>query len=121
MKNYRIITAFSIGFLIATCVAGIVFHSPRRLVHGMTDDQSTQSATNRRVDNVAIDSPTNAPPRIQIAAIVTTFFPNSHAGVLVDKFLRGFPTDDGILPPRSTIASIYIDQIHDRDIGRQLA
>lgn len=121
MKNYRIITAFSIGSLIATCVAAIVFHSPCRLVHGVTDDQSTQSATNRRVDNVAIDSPTNAPPRIQIAAIVTTFFPNSHAGVLVDKFLRGFPTDDGILPPRSTIASIYIDQIHERDIGRQLA
>ena len=30
---------------------------------------------------------------LRIAAVVTTFFPNSHAGVLVPKFLRGFPTD----------------------------
>ena len=59
--------------------------------------------------------------RKRIAAIVTTYFPNSHAGVLVDKFLRGFPTDDGLIPPRTKIASLYIDQIHDRDIGRQVA
>jgi hypothetical protein len=59
--------------------------------------------------------------RKRIAAIVTTYFPNSHAGVLVDKFLRGFPTDKGLIPPRTEIASLYIDQIHDRDIGRQIA
>lgn len=58
---------------------------------------------------------------LQIAAIVTTFFPNSHAGVLVTKFLRGFPTDDGLLTPRTQIASLFIDQIHSRDIGLQLA
>lgn len=61
-----------------------------------------------------------APPK-KIAAIVTTYFPNSHAGVLVDKFMRGFPTDDGVIPPRMTIASLYIDQIHEHDIGRQVA
>ncbi|MDA0660846.1 MAG: hypothetical protein O2931_04365 [Planctomycetota bacterium] len=66
------------------------------------------------------DSPDSAPPK-KIAAIVTTYFPNSHAGVLVDKFLRGFPTDDGVVPPRMTIASLYIDQIHEQDIGRQVA
>ncbi len=60
-------------------------------------------------------------PLPKIAAIVTTFFPNSHAGVIVDKFLRGFPTDDGLVSPRTSIASIYIDQIHQRDVGRQLA
>lgn len=57
----------------------------------------------------------------RIAAITTTFFPNSHAGVLVTKFLRGFPTEDGLVPPRTRIASLYIDQIHERDIGLQLA
>lgn len=62
-----------------------------------------------------------ATPLPKIAAVVTTFFPNSHAGVIVDKFLRGFPTDDGLVPPRTAIASIYIDQIHQRDVGRQLA
>ena len=57
----------------------------------------------------------------RIAAIVTTFFPNSHAGVLVSKFLHGFPTDEGLIPPRVQVASLYIDQIHQQDIGCQLA
>ena len=57
----------------------------------------------------------------RVAAVVTTYFPTSHAGVLVDKFVRGFPTDDGVLAPRMKLASLYIDQIHDQDIGRQVA
>ena len=60
-------------------------------------------------------------PMKRVAAVVTTYFPNSHAGVLVDKFMRGFPTDEGVLPPRMQLASLYIDQIHDQDIGRQVA
>ena len=43
----------------------------------------------------------------RVAAIVTTFFPNSHAGVIVPKFLRGFPTDDGLVAPRTQLASLY--------------
>ena len=57
----------------------------------------------------------------RVAAIVTTFFPNSHAGVIVPKFLRGFPTDDGLIAPRTQIASLFIDQIHQNDVGRQIA
>ena len=57
----------------------------------------------------------------RIAAVVTTFFPNSHAGVLVSKFLTGFATDEGLLPPRTQIVSLYMDQVHDRDVGLQLA
>ena len=57
----------------------------------------------------------------RVAAVVTSFFPESHAGVLVTKFLRGFPTDDGLIPPRTQIASLYMDQIHERDVGLQLA
>jgi len=57
----------------------------------------------------------------RIAALVTTFFPNSHAGVLASKFLCGFPTDDGLVAPRTRIVSLYIDQIHRHDIGLQLA
>ena len=64
---------------------------------------------------------TKAASMKRVAAIVTTYFPNSHAGVLVDKFLRGFPTDSGLLAPRMQVASLYIDQIHQRDIGRQIA
>ena len=57
----------------------------------------------------------------RIAAIVTTFFPNSHAGVLAAKFLTGFPTDEGLIPSRTRVVSMYIDQIHRNDATLQLA
>jgi len=59
--------------------------------------------------------------RKKIAAVVTTYFPASHADVIVTKFLKGFPTDDGLLPPQVDIASMYMDQIHERDVGIALA
>ena len=59
--------------------------------------------------------------RKKIAAIVTTYHPASHADVIVTKFLKGFPTDDGLLPPQADIVSMYMDQIHERDIGVPLA
>ncbi len=57
----------------------------------------------------------------RIAAIITAYYPYSHADVIVTKFLRGIPTDDGLLPPQVEIASFYLDQIHERDVGRELA
>src|SRR5205085_11298944 len=58
----------------------------------------------------------------KIAAIVTAYYPRSHADVIVTKFLKGIPTDaQGVLPPRVEVASLFIDQIHERDIGRGLA
>ncbi|MBI4529955.1 MAG: hypothetical protein HY709_00380, partial [Candidatus Latescibacteria bacterium] len=59
--------------------------------------------------------------RKKIAAIITTYFPHSHADVIVTKFLKGFPTDDGIREPRVDLVSIYLDQIHERDIGQKIA
>src|SRR5438309_1122083 len=60
--------------------------------------------------------------RKKIAAIVTAYYPRSHADVLVTKYLKGFPTDDrGRLAPRVDVASLYIDQIHERDVGRGFA
>ena len=59
--------------------------------------------------------------RKKIAAVVTTYFPASHADVIVTKFLKGFPTDSGLLPPQVDIVSMYMDQIHERDIGVALA
>lgn len=57
----------------------------------------------------------------KIAAIVTSYPPGSHASAIVTKFIRGFPTDEGLIPPRTKIVSIYIDQIHENDIGHQIA
>lgn len=59
--------------------------------------------------------------RKKIAAIVTAYFPRSHADVVVTKFLKGFPTDEGLLAPKVDIVSMYLDQIHERDIGVETA
>lgn len=59
--------------------------------------------------------------RKKIAAIITQYFRKSHADVIVTKFLRGFPTDEGLFAPRVDIASMYIDQVMDNDIGLALA
>jgi hypothetical protein len=62
------------------------------------------------------------PERKKVAALVSTYFSGSHADVIVTKFLKGFPTDDGLMTPRVEVASMYIDQVTDRgDIGRDLA
>jgi len=66
----------------------------------------------------------------RIAAIITEYRSLSHADVLVTKFLKGFPTDEGLQPPRVQIASMYIDQFPEvagasiwesADIGRRIA
>lgn len=59
--------------------------------------------------------------RKKISAIITTYFPRSHADVIVTKYMIGFPTDEGFKKPRVDLVSIYLDQIHERDIGRELA
>ena len=59
--------------------------------------------------------------RMKIAAIITEYRPGSHAEVLVTKFLKGFPTDEGLFAPRVDVVSFYIDQLADNDIGLQRA
>jgi len=61
------------------------------------------------------------PDRKKIAAVVTEYFAGSHADVIVTKFLKGFPIDEGFQSPRVEVASMYIDQVTERDIGRALA
>jgi hypothetical protein len=57
----------------------------------------------------------------RIAAIITEYRPLSHADVLVGKFLQGFPCDDGLHPPRVQVASMYLDQIPENDMGVAMA
>jgi hypothetical protein len=58
-----------------------------------------------------------APRRKRIACVVTTYFTNSHADVIVGKFIRGFPTDEGLLPPEVDVVSLYMDQLSTSDVG----
>ncbi len=59
--------------------------------------------------------------RKKIAAIITTYFPSSHADVIVTKYLKGFTTDDGLVPPRVDIVSMYVDQFAEKDLSRRFA
>ena len=61
------------------------------------------------------------PERKKIAAVVTEYRVPAHADVIVGKFIKGFPTDEGLLEPQVDIASLYLDQIPDNDIGLQVA
>jgi len=57
----------------------------------------------------------------KIAAIITEYRRFSHADVIVSKFLRGFPTDDGLLPARTQIVSMYVDQFPEADMARGIS
>lgn len=57
----------------------------------------------------------------RIAAIVTEYRPKSHADVILTKYLRGFPTDEGLISPRSQIVSLYVDQFPENDLSREYA
>jgi hypothetical protein len=55
--------------------------------------------------------------RKKIACVVTTYYTNSHADVIVGKFIRGFPTEEGLLAPEVDIVSLYMDQLSAKDVG----
>ena len=59
--------------------------------------------------------------RKKIAAITTAYYPRSHADVIVTKFMKGFPTDDGLLEPQVDLVAMVMDQMSDRDVGVDLA
>jgi hypothetical protein len=62
------------------------------------------------------------PRAVRLAALVTDYRPGTHADVLLSKFLHGFPCDEPeVHPPRSVIASLYIDQFPPGEIGRAVA
>ena len=59
--------------------------------------------------------------RKKIAAVITEYRVSAHADVIVGKFIKGFPTDDGLIEPQVDIVSMYLDQIPDNDIGLQVS
>lgn len=64
-----------------------------------------------------------APPATQkkIAAIVTTYHRYSHADNIVTRFMEGFSIVGKSFPPPCRVASLFIEQVNDLDIGRPLA
>src|SRR3954471_19094429 len=64
-----------------------------------------------------------APPATpkKVAAIVTAYFRYSHADNIVTRFMEGYSIVGKSYPPPCKVASLYIDQVDDLDIGRPLA
>ena len=57
----------------------------------------------------------------RIAAIVTEYRPNSHADVIVGKYLEGYHQDGRPPKPRSRIVSLYTAQVPANDLSRERA
>ena len=49
--------------------------------------------------------------RKKIAAVITEYRVPAHADVIVGKFIKGFPTDDGLIEPQVDIVSMYLDPV----------
>src|SRR5207247_6740624 len=64
-----------------------------------------------------------APPASEkkVAAIVTTYHKYSHADNLVTRFMEGYSIVGKSFPPPCRIASLYIEQVGETDIGQPLA
>jgi hypothetical protein len=57
----------------------------------------------------------------KVAAIVTSYTRYSHADNIVTRFMEGYSIVGKSYPPPCQVASLYIDQVGETDIGRPLA
>ncbi len=57
----------------------------------------------------------------KVAALVTAYHRYSHADNIVTRFMEGYSIVGKSYPPPCRVASLYIDQVTDTDIGRALA
>ena len=57
----------------------------------------------------------------KVAAIVTTYYRYSHADNIVTRFMEGYSIIGKSFPPPCQVASLFIEQVTDLDIGQPLA
>ena len=63
---------------------------------------------------------TSPPATLKVAGVVSTYFRNSHADVIIGKILEGWRQTGGD-GPALEVASLYVDQISDGDLSRSMA
>ncbi len=59
--------------------------------------------------------------RKEVAAIVTTYYPDSHADVTVTKLLEGYEYAGQWRRPRLRVVSMFTDQVPENDLSREMA
>ena len=69
---------------------------------------SNRSSSKSCTACTALSAPVRQRPRI--AAIVTAYFPQSHADVIVTKLIKGYTPDEGFVPPSVEIVSPFMDR-----------
>ena len=57
----------------------------------------------------------------KIAILANVWSANCHANVIATKFFTGFPIDTGLAAPQVQVASVWIAQPSDDDVGHKLA
>ena len=60
-------------------------------------------------------------PKPRIAAITTVYFERSHADVFFSRILHGYRLNKKTYYPRLEVASMYLDQVQEDDMGYDLA
>ncbi len=58
--------------------------------------------------------------RPKVAVITTIFFPDSHADVIATRLIKGYEWEGEMVEPRVEVASIYIEQVGEDDMGVEL-
>lgn len=58
--------------------------------------------------------------RPRVAVITTIYFPDSHADVVASRLIQGYEFEGRFVEPRVEVASIYIEQIGENDMGVEL-
>ncbi len=59
--------------------------------------------------------------RPTVAVITTVFRPGSHADVIATRLIKGYEWEGEVIEPRVEVASIYIEQVGDDDMGVAMA
>jgi len=57
----------------------------------------------------------------KIAAVITEYRHNSHADVVVGKFLEGYHQDGKPPRPKSRVVSMFTDQVPEGDLSRAMS
>ncbi|MCA9016476.1 MAG: hypothetical protein KDA77_14175, partial [Planctomycetaceae bacterium] len=68
----------------------------------------------------AVAAPASPIKTKSVAAIVSIYEPKTHSDVLIGKILEGWKQDGGA-GPALQLSSLYVDQVSDRDLSRQMA